>query len=149
MKRLWSFGLILALLPFFAAGSERRGAMSDSPNQPAPKPTDLAPGAWGGQHIGLQVTETGAEFEFDCARGEIKGKIAIDRLGRFRVAGTYTEERGGPARQSDEKKGAPVIYAGRIRGEKMTLAIRHEKTGKRIGSFTLGRGEEPFIVKCR
>ena len=112
-------------------------------------PTELAPGNWGGQHIGLEVRADGAALEFDCAHGEIKGRIALDRLGRFRAAGGYVAERGGPVRSGGEEKSQAVIYSGQIRGERMTLTILDEKTQKRIGRFTLRRGEEAFIVKCK
>jgi hypothetical protein len=127
----------------------RGDLMSDSLIPTEQKTSDLPPGAWGGRHIGLEVTETEARLDFDCAHGEIKGKIALDRLGRFSVAGTYVEEHGGPARQSDEKKGDPVLYAGQVTGKKMKLTIRHAKSQKPLGSFTLVNGQEPFIVKCR
>lgn len=149
MKRFWSLFFILVTLPFFASGGERKGTMSDPLNNHEQKTSELPPGAWGGKHISLEVTENDARLDFDCAHGEIKGKIALDRLGRFSVTGAYTEEHGGPARPSDEKNGESVLYSGQVTGKKMKLTIRHEKKKKLIGAFTLISGQEPSIVKCR
>lgn len=33
-------------------------------------------GAWGGEHIAMEVTDPGATIEYDCAHGRITEKIA-------------------------------------------------------------------------
>lgn len=110
---------------------------------------DLPTGNWGGQHINLEVTETGGKLEFDCAHGEINSKIVLDKQRRFSVTGTYVEEHGGPVRQSDRPQSQSVLYIGQITGDKMKLTIKRSDTKKVIGTFTLTRGQEAFIVKCR
>lgn len=110
---------------------------------------DLPPGSWGGQHISLEVTVTGSKLEFDCAHGEFYGKLKLDRQGKFNVEGIYVEEHGGPTREANSPKNIAVIYAGQISGNKMKLTIKRKDSKKSLGAFTLKRGEEPFIVKCR
>lgn len=110
---------------------------------------DLPNGNWGGQHISLEVTETGGKLEFDCAHGEINSKIVLDKQRRFNVTGTYVEEHGGPVRQSDNPRSQNVLYIGQVTGNKIKLTIKRSDTKKMIGTFTLTRGQEPFIVKCR
>ncbi|MFN0086538.1 MAG: hypothetical protein ACKVX9_14210 [Blastocatellia bacterium] len=130
--------------------SEAGGFMSDSPPIPrGQRLKEVPPGAWGGNHISLDVTETGARIEFDCAHGEITGKIVLYRPGRFSAAGDYVEEHGGPIREADEGKSVPVIYSGQITGKTMKLTVRRQRDKRLIGAFTLIRGQEAFIVKCR
>lgn len=110
---------------------------------------DLPTGNWGGQHISLEVTGTGGKLEFDCAHGEINSKIVLDKQRRFSVSGTYVEEHGGPVRQSDKPQSQKVLYIGQLTGDKIKLTIKRSDTKKVIGAFTLTRGQEAFIVKCR
>jgi hypothetical protein len=35
-------------------------------------------GTWGGEHVFLEVSEKGADVEFDCARGQISQPIALE-----------------------------------------------------------------------
>ncbi|MBL8188203.1 MAG: hypothetical protein JNK38_09355 [Acidobacteria bacterium] len=109
----------------------------------------IPPGQWGGQHISLEITKTGGRLEFDCAHGEFDGRLQPDRQGRFSTEGIYIEEHGGPTRMDNQSAKIPVIYAGQINGGKMKLTIKRKDTQKSLGSFTLKRGEEAFIVKCR
>ena len=76
----------------------------------------LAPGVWGGEHIRFEVTERGADIEYDCAHGTVEGRIVVDRQGRFSVAGMYYEEHGGPVRVGEEAGGYPVRLTGRVGG---------------------------------
>lgn len=110
---------------------------------------DLPAGVWGGKHISLEVTKTGGRLEYDCAHGTIDEKIILDGKGQFRVSGTHVEEHGGPARQSERSGGYPVVYAGQVKDGKMKLSILRKDNKKVVGTFTLLRGQEPFIVKCR
>lgn len=36
-------------------------------------------GIWGGQHIGLTISDTGANLAYDCAHGTIDGQIHLDQ----------------------------------------------------------------------
>jgi hypothetical protein len=110
---------------------------------------DLPAGVWGGKHISLEVTKTGGSLEYDCAHGTIDEKIILDGKGQFRVSGTHVEEHGGPTRQSEKSGGYPVVYTGQVRDGKMKLSILRKDNKKVVGTFTLVRGQEPFIVKCR
>lgn len=106
-------------------------------------------GAWGGEHVSLQVTGGGAAAEFDCGRAVISQPLKLDRRGRFDVAGTYYEERGGPVRQGARDAGRPARFAGRVRGGEMRLTVTLTDEKELIGRFVLARGREPSLVKCR
>lgn len=110
----------------------------------------LQAGTWGGEHIGLEVNSRGgATVEYDCAHGTIGRRIILNRSGRFDVPGTHTEESGGPVRQDAQPHTYAVRYTGRVRGARMSLTVTRGGTGKVIGTYTLVRGQEPSIFKCR
>lgn len=112
-------------------------------------PDTLLPGVWGGEHIRFEVTETGASVEYDCAHGTVEGKIVVDVQGRFGVYGLHYEEHGGPVRPGGDAAGYRVRLSGRVGGSLMKLTVTRAGTRRVIGTFTLARDREPFIVKCR
>ena len=107
----------------------------------------LANGLWGGQGISLEITDGGAEINYDCAHGTITGKITPDRKGKFAARGFHTREQGAPTRQDQNTTGQPVTYQGSIAGETMTLTVLSE-TKETIGTYTLTRGQAGRIRKC-
>lgn len=106
-------------------------------------------GMWGGTHIGLQATAEGASLEFDCAHGAINQPIVVDDRGRFNVQGTYTAESHGPIRQGREPKDSPARYTGSVSGDTMTLTVVLADTTETNDTFTLVRGKEGKIWKCK
>ena len=112
-------------------------------------PDTLTPGVWGGTHIRFEVTETGASVEYDCAHGTVEGKIVVDSQGRFNVYGLHYEEHGGPVRPGDDASGYRVRLSGRVGGSLMKLTVTRAGTRKIIGTYSLARDREPFLVKCR
>ena len=107
----------------------------------------VAQGTWGGQGIGLEVTETGARVEYDCARGTVDQAMTLDADGRFDSRGTYASEGPGPIREG-ESKGRPAQYSGQLQGETMTLTVKLVGADEVIGTFTLVHGKFPRIRKC-
>lgn len=138
MNHWLKFALALAVLQPFAAGHTQRGA-ADA----------LTPGVWGGRHIRFEVTERGANIEYDCARGTIEGPIVVNRRGRFNVEGMHYEERGGPKRAGEESAGYRVRLSGTVGGSLLKLTVTRAGTRRVVGAFTLARDREPEIVKCR
>lgn len=112
-------------------------------------PDTLMPGVWGGRHIRFEVTEGGANVEYDCAHGTVEGKIVVDARGRFNVYGTHYEERGGPVRLGREAKGYRVRLSGRVGGSLLKLTVTRPGTRELIGTFNLARDREPELFKCR
>jgi len=104
-------------------------------------------GAWGGEHIRLEIGKAGARVEYDCAHGTVDGKMVPGRDGRFDLPGRHVEEHGGPVRDDESEGGFAVRFIGRVRGGEMELEVRRD--GEVIGTFRLVRGREPFLVKCR
>ncbi|MEP6919944.1 MAG: hypothetical protein ABI967_02380 [bacterium] len=106
-------------------------------------------GIWGGQHIRMDVTTTGAEIEYDCALGSIAGKLTLDAKGSFSLTGTHTVEGPGPTRIGGGQASSSVRYSGKVAGDKMTLTVTRADTSEDLGTFELKRGSEGRIRKCR
>jgi hypothetical protein len=103
-------------------------------------------GDWGGEHVRLTVSDTGAKVEFDCAHGTLDEPLVLDAEGRFDVKGSLLVE-GGPVRLDETRKPQPVRYRGETDGERMSLEVALEG-GSSGGSFSLTRGGKAKLVKC-
>lgn len=109
----------------------------------------MAEGVWGGNHLRMSVGADGAQLEFDCASGEISAAFVLDAGGRFDLPGTYTRQGPGPIRIGREPSARPARYSGRVEGARMTLSVRLADSDKPLDSYTLTRGDEGHVVKCR
>jgi|SRR5947209_2776601 len=107
----------------------------------------IATGTWGGEHVRMEVTKTGAEIEFDCAHGQTTEPIALDKRGNFDAPGTFTPEHGGPILRDEAPPSNPARYSGHLDGDSMNLTVTREKES--LGSFTLTRGSQGTLMKCR
>ncbi len=105
-------------------------------------------GNWGGQHVRLEVTRSGAQLDFDCARATISKALVLDRDGNFDVEGFYARERPGPLREGDDQSGQPARFKGRVSGQSMTLTVMLEGSQEPIGTYKLEFGKRARIVKC-
>jgi hypothetical protein len=114
----------------------------------APIPVGGGAGAnvWGGQGAILEVTDAGAEIEFDCAHGRIDGPVPLGANGRFDLPGSFTPQHAGPSRDGDPHASG-VRYVGVVEGDQLTLTVR--KGEETLGAFVLRRGTRPPLRKCR
>lgn len=108
----------------------------------------VSEGVWGGEHIRLEVSGKSATLEFDCAHGKILEPLTLDHAGRFEAKGTFTQEHGGPVRDTETDASRPVKYSGSIKDKKMTLSITLSNSSESLGTYTLVQGSEGKIVKC-
>jgi hypothetical protein len=106
-------------------------------------------GIWSGKHITLEISESNAIVDYDCAKGNIGKKISLDKNNSFSIIGEYTEENGGPVRANADSNAIKVVYIGHIVSKKMSLTVKEKDNNKLIGKFTLYFGKEPYLVKCR
>ena len=111
--------------------------------------TDAGTDVWGGEHIRLQVTENGAEIEYDCAQGTMSQPPVAGAGGRFDIKGTHRAEHAGPIRRDEESNDRPARYTGKIVGDQMTLTVTLTDKSETFGNFTLMRGSEGKVFKCR
>jgi len=104
---------------------------------------------WGGQHVSLEVTKTGAELEFDCATGSIREPLPVDKTGRFRLKGTFTQEHGGPVRKEEPPATREATYSGTIEDGTMRLRIEFGGDQESAPEYVLKRGQPGRVLKCR
>jgi hypothetical protein len=123
------------------------GVLLQAGTRAAPDASAVATGAWGGEHIVLQVSEKGADVEFDCAHGQVTQPITLDKHGDFDVTGTFTPEHGGPVRRDENTPSASARYSGHVEGDTMSLTVT--LGGEKLGTYTLARGSRPHLTKCR
>jgi hypothetical protein len=105
-------------------------------------------GLWGGQGISMEVSDSGATLDFDCASGSITEPIAPDSAGKFSVKGRFARQHPGPTREDENNAGEPAIYSGVVDGENLTLTITLTKNSEKAGSFTLAHGKIGRIRRC-
>ena len=93
--RLVSVVLVIASVALAGVGQIQDSLPAQS--SPASPAKAVPNGVWGGEHIRMEVTDSGADIEFNCARGTISQRLAVDAQGRFRLPGTYKAETPAPA----------------------------------------------------
>ena len=104
---------------------------------------------WGSRDVTMRVTAQGAELDFACAHGAIQQPIRPNAAGEFSVPGTYTPERGGPIMKDNPPRDLPAIYKGAISGDTMHLEIILSDQSQSPPPFTLTKGKQAKVVKCR
>ena len=105
-------------------------------------------GLWGGQGISMEVTDSGATLDFDCASGTITEPIVVDSAGKFSAKGRFARQRPGPTREDENNEGQPASYSGVIDGENLRLTITLTKNSEKVGDFTLAHGKMGRIRRC-
>ena len=150
--------MVLLCLPLMIFVGENSSCRNSSSNSAIDPPVNASTanssnqatsvlGRWGGQHISMEVAETGAEIDYDCAHGRITEKLAPDRDGKFIVKGVHAKERGGPTRIGEQNEEA-ASYRGSISGDTMTLTVTLTKNNETVGTFTLKHGSTGRVRKC-
>jgi len=140
---------LCVLFTFLGEGASCRNKEPAVTKATVERKNKLAKGVWGGQHIRLEVTDSGATIEFDCANSTIAEPIVLDREGKFDVRGKYMPEHGGPVRDNEESNGYSVRYVGHASDKELTLTITIPEKKETIGNFTLTHGSEGRVMKCR
>jgi hypothetical protein len=109
---------------------------------------EAAEGVWGGTGIGLTIGAESVKIEYDCAEAEIKQKFVTDAGGNFNLDGFY--KRQPPMIRVDMVvKPQAANFQGVIDGSTMRLKVTLTETKQLIGEYTLKRGEDPELRKCR
>ena len=109
----------------------------------------LSTGSWGAPHIRIEVGQSSATIDYDCANGTIDGPLKFDSKGRFTWRGTHHREHPGPIRSDEEGNSQAAIYTGWVRGNTMMLTVRLAKTNEAVDTFTLTRGGPGRVFKCK
>jgi hypothetical protein len=138
------FLVFMITLPANSCGKER---MSEKAKTEALKDRRIPEGKWGGQHVRLDVSGSGAEFEFDCAHGRMSGPLTLKNE-RFATTGTFVRERG-RVRLDDSEHGQKVYFKGEVHGSRMTLIFSLTEDFSEAETFTLTHGVEARLFKCK
>jgi hypothetical protein len=106
---------------------------------------------WGGDHVRMDETASGAELEFDCATGTIAEPLP-QADGTFSLKGTFTPERGGPTPDGEPSR-INATYSGAIKDDTMSLRIvltgsDREKDREAL-NYVLVKGRGGKLMKCR
>lgn len=111
-------------------------------------PERIEPGAWGGEHIGIMVSDSGAIIEYDCAAGVVSVPLLLGSRGEFSWMGTHSPGHGGPVRIDEPPNVHPASYSGRVSGNDMTLTLTLQDNSQPSQTFTLVRGANPSVFRC-
>lgn len=105
-------------------------------------------GIWGGQHIGLTISDTGANLAYDCAHGTIDGQIHLDQAGRFSVTGIHIIGQPGPTTPGATINSHPARYDGQVQQDSLSLTVTLTDTGQNVGTFLLTRNGTAQVFAC-
>ena len=73
--------------------------------------------------------------------------MAVQANGDFDLLGTFTPDHGGPVLRDEAPARIKARYLGYVDGDTMSLTVSLEKD--KVGTFTLSRGQQPNLRKCR
>jgi len=125
-------------------GADMRPTAATAASAAAP----VKAGQWGGPHISMTVSSSGAEIEFDCGKATVATVIDADRDGAFSVSGDFQPERPGPTTPNGPPK-RPMRVSGTVKENDMQVSIVLTDRNEEIGTFTLTFGTVPRLTKCR
>lgn len=115
---------------------------------PGTTPDRLPDGNWGGQHIGMVVTDSGAAIQYDCATGTITQPLALEPGGAFTWSGVHYPGHGGPVRIGEVPVGHPATYSGHATADRLTLTLSVPDLGVAPQTFELTKGGAAAVFRC-
>ena len=139
--------LIIACVGLSCAGQMKASRPAQSGSAASTKA--VPNGVWGGEHVRMEVNDSGADIEFDCARGGISQRLELDDKGRFKVQGIYRAETPAPAAVDggSTASGVKATYTGTLSGSSLRFEvfIEGQDTPR---TFVLVRGDQGHLAKC-
>lgn len=123
------------------AGAFMLGA---SDTRAAPPPLS---GMWGGDRAVLTLTPQGGRLEFDCGYATLSGPVALDRQGRFKAAGVYYPESGGPVDADAPPAQLAARFDGTVSGSNLHLNFKQTKGGA-DQAFDMVAGKRQKLIRC-
>jgi hypothetical protein len=113
-----------------------------------PSGDTLAVGTWGGDNVGMIVTDSVTHVHLGCTFGDVPGKVPLDADGRFSVDGSYVL-RAYPVMVGPP---LPAQFSGRVTGQTLTFAVAVNDTVEgrvvALGPATVTFGREPKMGPC-
>ena len=115
---------------------------------PADIPDRVPDGNWGGQHMGMVVTETGATLEYDCASGAITQPLLLDGSGHFTWTGVHHIEHGGPIFVGEPQNTHAAKFTGSATSDHISITVTLTDTTYPTQTYSMTRGASPQVFKC-
>jgi hypothetical protein len=115
---------------------------------PEATPERVPDGNWGGEHVGMVVTDTGATLEYDCAEGRVTGPLRLESDGSFTWVGTHYPGHGGPIRIDEPANAHPARYTGHATSTTVQMTLEVLDMPGTVMTFTMKRGADPHVFKC-
>ena len=115
---------------------------------PSDVPDRVANGDWGGDHIGMVVSDTGATIEYDCATGRIVGSLRVSGDGSFSWSGVHSPGHGGPVRIDEPPNAHQATYTGTATTDRLVLTLSLPDNSQPPVTFVLIRGGSARVFKC-
>lgn len=104
-------------------------------------------GMWGGDRAVLTLTAEGGRLEFDCGYATLSGPVALDRRGRFKAAGVYYPESGGPVDADVPPVQLAARFNGTVSGSNLHLNFKQSK-GAADRAFDMVAGKRQKLIRC-
>lgn len=105
-------------------------------------------GTWGGEHVHLELEESGGTLEYDCAYGTIDAGWTLSDDGEFVGSGEHIIEHGGPVQDGEILPARPASYTGTVKDDRMSLTVTFSDSAQVVGTFDLVHGNEGQILRC-
>ena len=139
--------LITACVGLSCAGQMKASRPAQS--VPAAPAKAVPNGVWGGEHIRMEVNDSGADIEFDCARGNVSQRLELDDKDRFKVQGIYMAETPAPAAVDGglAASGVKATYTGTLTGSSLRLEVLIEGQDT-LQIFELVQGDQGRLARC-
>jgi hypothetical protein len=125
-------GLLLTLFALAACSGASGGRVPEGP--------------WGGEHVGLVVSSSGATVLLDCAHGEITVPLRLEPDGGYSLPGYYVRDVGPPTGVENRR---PATYFGRFDGRQLTLSVTLVEDAFTQGPFVALPGGQAVVEQCR
>jgi len=100
-------------------------------------------GTWGGESIGVHVTDTISTIDLFCAVASTTEPLIVNSNGQFDVQGIYRPVKTGPSSET-----FPAHFTGSVDKDKMTLTMTAENVTQTF-TLTLGQEASQHLPGCR
>jgi hypothetical protein len=142
---LATVAVLLTTFMFYTGCNRNDSGGSSSPATPSNTGTALSAGLWGGDHIQMMITDSGATFQTDCGSGTIDQRLAVDAAGAFHATGTLT------LTNTPSATPTPATFDGTIRevdhmSLKVTTTVNNNPS---TTTYRLEKGEDGRLSRCQ
>jgi hypothetical protein len=122
------------------------GTAEHKKQQKSSTPMSSLQGDWGGPHIRMNITGTGATLELNCETATISEPIKANENGEFEAKAAISSDGPGPTKVS-ESDSRPITIKGKVEGDKLHVEVRFDDQHE-PETYDLIRGAKSRLTKC-